>query len=231
MTGRREILVWAAVAAAVVTGFVLWHQQRVEIDGQVAVRSWNGELSVPQPARAAVYPRQRLTTEMGKRLLGLPAKRADAEQAHAEAMRAWRERSVSRDEALRILKVAERANAADLSLCRERYDKAKDVADGAFAELERRAAELEKIADPADLLAGLPGATDATNIAPDGRFELAGSVGRAPVVLVSAGEGGSSHAWLIPVEAHRAGRVAIDCTNENMATMQSLRAAAGLPGN
>lgn len=229
MSGRREILAWAAVAAAVLVGFALWHNQRVEVNGRVSLRSWDGAVSVPQPARAMAYPRQTFFTALRQRLAALPAERTRTEENHAAAMRVWREKSAARDEAARILQVAERANAADLEGCRARYDKAAAAADEAFAELERRASRLEKLSDPAGLLADLPGALDAAEVGPDGAFTLSARVGQGPVIVVLAGEKGGGQAWLRPFEAQSAGRVTMDFSNENLLTMEGLRKSAGLP--
>jgi hypothetical protein len=229
LSGRWEILVWAAAVAAVVLGFAVWHNQRVEVNGRVSLRSWDGAVSVPQPARAMTYPRQAFYTALRQRLAALPAERARAEENHTESMRVWREKSAARDEAARILQVAERANAADLEACRERYDKAAAAAQEAFAELERRASRLERLSDPAGLLVDLPGAVDAADVRPDGAFTLSPQVGSAPVIVVLAGEADGGQAWLHPVEVQSAGRVSMDFSNENLLTMEKLRKSAGLP--
>lgn len=144
---------WTAVAAAAVLGFAIWHNQRVEVNGRVALRSWDGAVSVPQPARAMAYPRQAFFTAVRQRLAALPAARTRAEANHAEAMRVWREKSAARDEASRILQVAERPNATDLEACRERYNTVAAAAEDAFAELERMASRLDRLSDTAGLLA------------------------------------------------------------------------------
>ena len=227
--GRRRGLLWAAAAAAVLLGFAVWYNQRVEVVGRIALRSWGGEVSVPQPAVAMAYPRRAIVAVLRQRLDSLPAARILAEERHETAMRAWREKSTARDEASRVVQVAERANAADLALCRERYDTAEAGAKEAFAELERRAAGLEKLADPAGLLRDLPGAVDTVEAGPDGRFTLTAHVGQAPMVLVLAGEAGGGQAWLRPIETQRAGRIEVDFTNENLLTMDGLQDVAGLP--
>lgn len=212
-----------------VLGFLVWHNQRVEVSGRVGLRSWDGTVSVPQPARAMAYPRRAFYSGLRQRLAALPAQRARAEENHSEAMRVWREKSAARDEASRILQVAERANAADLEACRELYDKAAADAEEAFAELARRASRLEGVSDPAGLLADLPGAVDSAAVGADGSFTLAVRVGEGPVILLLAGETEGGHAWLTPVELQTAGRVGMDFSNENLLTLEELRKSAGLP--
>ena len=197
--------------------------------GRIALRSWGGEVSVPQSALAMAYPRRAIVKALRQRLASLPAARGLAKERHAEAMRLWREKSAVRGEALRVVQVAERANATDLALCREIYDKAEAGAKEAFAELERRAAGLEGLADPAGLLRDLPGAVDAVEVGPEGRFTLAACVGQAPVVVVLAGEAGGGQAWLRPIQTRVAGRIEMDFANENLLTMGGLREMAGLP--
>ena len=228
MSGRREILVWAAAVAAVVLGFVVWHKQRVEVSGRVSLRSWDGAVSVPQPARALAYPRQAFFTALRQRLAALPAVRARAEENHAEAMRVWREKSAARDEASRVLQVAERANATDLEVCRERYDKAAATAEEAFAELERRASRLDKLSDPAGVLADFSGAVDGAEVGTDGVFTLSAPVGNAPVIVVLAGGADSGQAWLHPAEVQSGGQLSVDFSNENLLTMEELRRMVGL---
>ena len=217
------------MAAAVLLGFFVWHNQRVQVDGRVSLRTWDGAVSVPQPARAMAYPRHTFFSAVRQRLAALPAAHARAEENHTEAMRVWREKSAARDEASRVLQVAERANAADLEACRERYDKASAAAEEAFAELERRASRLEKLSDPAGLLADLPGAVDGAEIGADGSFTLSAPVGNAPVIVVLAGGADGGQAWLHPVEVQRAGPVSLDFSNENLLTMEELRKLVGLP--
>ena len=219
---------WAAVAAAVLVGFVLWHNQRVEVNGRVVLRSWDGAVSVPQPARAMAYPRQTFSNALRERLAVLPTERTRAGESHAEAMRVWREKSAARDEASRVLQVAERANATDLEVCRERYDKAAIAAEEAFAELELRASRLERLSDPAGLLSDVPGAVDAAEVGPDGVFTLLARVGSAPVIVVLAGEPDDGQAWLHPVEVQSAGQVTMDFSNDNLLTMPELHRSAGL---
>ena len=227
--GRRRGLLWAAAAAALLLGFAVWYNQRVEVVGRIALRSWGGEVSVPQPAVAMAYPRRAAVAALRQRLDSLPAARILAEERHETAMRAWREKSAARDEALRVVQVAERANAADLALCRELHDKAEAGAKEAFAELERCTAGLEGLADPAGLLRDLPGAVDTVEVGPEGRFTLAARVGQAPVVVVLAGEAGGGQAWLRPIQTRVAGRIEMDFANENLLTMGGLREMAGLP--
>ena len=217
------------MAAAVLLGFVVWHNQRVEVNGRVSLRSWDGVVSVPHPARAMAYPRHAFFNALRQRLAALPAARTRAEENHAEAMRVWREKSVARDEASRILQVAERANAADLEACRERYDKASAAAEEAFTELEQRASRLEKLSDPAGLLADFPGAVDEMEVGSDGVFTLSAPVGIAPVIVVLAGGANGGQAWLHPIKVQSAGQVSVDFSNENLLTMEELRKWAGLP--
>jgi len=167
----------------VVLAFAVWHQREVQITGRFSLRSWDGTASVPQPARALVFSRGTIVGQLRERLDRWPAQRASAEAAVEGARKAWREKSAAREEALRILRVAERSNAADLAACRERHDEAVRAADEAYADLERAARRVEMVTEPALLLAELTGPVDEAALEADGCFTLrardrAGSVRR-----------------------------------------------------
>lgn len=225
---RRVILAWAG-AAAVLLASALWYNQRAEVVGHIALRSWDGEVSVPQPARAMVYPKRTLVRGLRERLAAWPDALAQVEEDHAAAMRLWRDKSAAREDALRVLQVAERSNATDLQACRDRHDNALREANDAFAELERRAKRLEQMTDPASLLEDLPGAVRTAEVGADGRFALAARVGQSPVVLVLAGDAEEIQAWLRPLGVLWAGRVEMRFSNADLLTMEALREFAGLP--
>lgn len=224
VTGRREWRWWAAVAAVVVLAFAFWQQRGVEITGRVSLLSWDGTMSVPQPARALVFSRGAIVGPLREHLARQPAQRASAAADVEEARKAWREKSTAREEALRILRVAQRANAADLAACRERHDEAARAADEAYAELERGVRRMERLAEPAVLLAELTGPVDEPAVAADGSFALRARVGQGPVVVVVAdGAEGPEQAWLQPVDTVAGGEVEVDFSNANLLTARGLR--------
>lgn len=228
MTGCREMTWWAAAAAVVVLAFAVWHQRGVEIAGRVSLRSWDGTMSVPQPARALVFSRSQIVGQLRERLVRWPVQRASAEAAVEKARKAWREKSAAREEALRILRVAQRANAADLAACRERHDEAVRAADEAYVELERAARRVEMATEPAVLLAELTEPVDEAAVEANGGFVLRARAGQGPVVVVVAGGAeGPAQAWLQAVDTVAGGQVEVEFSNANLLTGQRLRDFAG----
>lgn len=149
----------------------------------------------------------------------------------AETRRAWEEKFAAREEALRILRVAERSNAADLAACRAQYADAEGEADAAYAELEQSARRSESLADPARLLGELPEAPDSNEVNPDGRFTLKSRVWHAPVVVVltDAADGARTQAWLQSLEVGAGGRMEVDFNNANLLTRDGLNRFLRLP--
>lgn len=222
---------WAVGAGAVVLSLLVWQFRGIEIRGRVSLQSWDGTLLVPQPARAMVFPRNSLLAQVRRHAAELPAARARAAAAVENEREAWRRKSAAREEALRILRVAERANAADLAACRERHAAAEQAADESFAELERRTRQAEALADPANVLVSLHGAAEEVRVGEDGRFVLRARVFDEPVVVVLAGGEGAGplQAWLQAARAPLGGFVELDFTNANLLTEDGLRAFLGVP--
>lgn len=224
------MIFWGALLLLAAALYLSWFFRAVEIRGRVSLRSWDGEVSVPESAQALVFARPRVKSGLRRQLAAWPEARAAAAARGEQAREAWREKVAAREEALRVLRVAEKANAADLAACRTRYDEAEAAAQAAFAELERCLAEEEQLADPAALIASWRGAIDATRVAADGTFVLRARRGQHPVlvVLVPAGEGGPGQAWLQAVQA-RGADVQMELSNTNLLTLAGLEEFAG-PG-
>lgn len=227
--GNRELIVWVGALLAAAVAYFVWHGRAVEIGGRVALQSWDGGVSVPESAQALVYTRPALKRFLRQQLAALPEVRTLAEARGAEARRIWREKAAAREEVMKILRVAERANAADLPECRARFAEVEAAANEAFAELERRTAELEEVADPAAMLSEMRGAVAGAEVGADGRFVLRTNVGQRPVlvVLVPAGEAGPGQAWLQRVDAWGGGVVEVELSNANLLTMAGLREFLG----
>jgi hypothetical protein len=228
--GRRESMFWTVAVVVVLLGVTAWQARMVEIGGRVSLRSWDGAVTVPQPARAAVLARSALAEQLQHRVAKLPAEQAAAAVAVDAARRAWRENSEKRDEALRILRVAERSNAADLAVCRERHAEAAVAVDEAYEVLERRMQKADQLANPAALLEPLPDPLAVTEVGADGSFALQARVWHRPVVVVLAGEGGAAgQAWLQAVDAPVGGRVEVEFSNADLLTVEGVRRFLGLP--
>ncbi len=227
--GRNKLTWWAAGAVVVLLAFALWQSRGVEIEGRVALRSWDGAMSIPQPARAMVFSRWSLVSQLRSRAIKLPEQRAATEAVVAEARMAWQKESAAREEALRILRVAERSNAADLAECRGQHEAATQAADAAYADLEAAMRKLEALDNPASLLAEAEDPVDETEVGADGSFLLRARVGHGPVVVVLAGDENSPlQAWMQVVDATTEGRAVLEFSNANLLTAEELGKFLGL---
>ena len=220
------VLALLLVAGAV---YAAWAMRAVEIRGRVALRAWDGAVAVPESAQALVFARSAARTMLQQQFEAWPESRAVAEERQEAARRAWRERVAAREEALKILRVAEQANAADLAACRARYNEAESAARSAYATLEERTAAFEESSDPAALVADWRGSLDGGEVGGDGRLVLRARVGQRPVVVVlsGAGETGPGQAWLAALPA-AGGVVEVEFSNTNVLTWEGLREFAGL---
>ena len=226
---NRPLIVWGALLLLAAAVYLSWSLRAVEIRGRVALRSWDGEVSVPDSAQALVFSRPGVKSALRKQLAAWPEARAAAKARGEQAREVWRGKVAAREEALRILRVAEKANAADLAACRSRHAEAEAAAQASFAELERSLADEEKLGDPAALIAAWRGALDGTRVAGDGTFVLRARRGQHPVlvVLVPAGPSGPAQAWVQPVEA-RGGVAEVELSNTNVLTPAALQEFAGV---
>lgn len=228
MRANRPLIFWGVLLLLAAAVYLSWFLRAVEIRGRVALRSWDGEVSVPLSAQAFVFSRPGVKSVLRRQWAAWPAEQAAAQARGEEAREVWREKVAAREEALRVLRVAEKANAADLAACRLRHDEAEAAAQAAFAELEKRLAEEEQLSDPAALVAAWRGAIDGTRVAADGTFALRARAGQHPVlvVLVPAGEAGPGQAWLQSVDA-RGGAAEVELSNTNLLTLAGLREFSG----
>jgi len=227
MTRKRIYLIGGA-ALLLVAGYFFWALQPVEIRGRVALRAWDGSVAIPDAAQALVFSGSSAKKMAQEQLRALPESRAQCQARCNDARAAWEERVAEREEAMRILRVAEQANADDLAACRERYDKAQGSAQQAYAALEECMFELDQLADPAALLAQWRGAEASANVSPEGSFVLHSRAGRRPVlvVLVPPGPGRPGQVWLERVSA--GGAAEFEFSNTNLLTLDGLREFSGI---
>lgn len=230
MRDHRELIFWVAALLAAATAYFFWHNREVEIRGRVILRSWDGGLTVPESAEVSVYARPSLKSSLRGKRQAWSEDQAAAEARSEEARRGWREKVAAREETGKILRVAERSNATDLDLCRARHAEAEDAANAAYAELERRTALMDKLADPAAMLSGLRGALASTKIDGEGHFSLKARIGQRPVlvVLVPAGQSGVGAAWLQRVDASGESAVEVELSNTNLLTLDGLQDFLGV---
>ena len=84
----------------------------------------------------------------------------------------WNQRVALRDEAARILRVAERSNAADLEICRARHRESAADAEDALRRMEQLGSSGDHIADPSRFRASLPSPSMEFSVNADGEFSV-----------------------------------------------------------
>lgn len=152
----------------------------------------------------------------------------------------WALKAAAREEAARILRVAERANAADLEICRARHREAAEDAEEALRKMEKLDSGADHATDPERFLAGLPLPSAEFVAGADGQFSVQATRGEAGYVVASLERGGGRKellVWLQPAEPEQKEEVRL--SNANVLTGESLarlargirnrRAAAGPP--
>lgn len=229
---RRKQIIPAALLLLLAGVCLAWQSRPVQIEGRLALRGWDGGVVAPVSGRGVVMPVSKLRSLLRGKMQALDVELAAAELRCDEARRLWVEKSAARVEAMRVLRVAERANAADLVSCRERHAEAAMAADEALAVLERRNRQREALFDPAALLADLPAPTDIAQIGEDGLFTLKARAWHRPlVVVVQTGDAkdGAGQVWLRAVEVSGGQTVQVEFSNADILTMQKLKTFAGVP--
>jgi hypothetical protein len=218
---RGKFAAGGLMLVAVVAALAWWQTREIEVTGRVALQGWDGGVTVPPGGRVVVMPAHGTKRAVQRTLEDLPQLLETAESARKLARERWEKRLVGRDEARRVLQVAERANAADLEACRVRLRQAESELDEAFDRLEARTAELEKLANPASWLTGLGRRFEGVPLAKDGGFSLRVRTGRRGAVVLVTAE--PSLVWLQPLEV-RLGCVApLEFTNANLVDLAWLR--------
>ena len=221
---RAQLRAVASLAAVVaITLLVRWWP--FVATGTVRLESFDGSISAPHSASVCAVSRRQLLAHVRKEFDQLPLKVAAADQAIAEAREEWNRRARRRDDAGRVLRVAERSNASDLSACRAVYERAASETDTAYESMEARMRERDALEDPATIIGSSPDTSSAKAANSDGSFVLRSWGPRSAFfVLVRAeDQKGASMLWLVP--ANHAPAI---YDNSNMLTPAALRTLAGL---
>ena len=194
---HARILLCGVAATVIVVGYAWWPVREVEVTGRVALRAWNGAWTVPSEGRAVLLPASQVEHHVKNRRVAWLRQWEEAEAERERARADWDKHTASRDEAVRVLRVAERANTPDLELCRQRLAEAEEMLGAAFARLERWTEQVEESADPRAVLEGLEGlegAGEAVGWDEDGRFAIQKRAESRSVVMVTA------EPWLVWLE-------------------------------
>lgn len=181
----RHLLVFVAAAVLLVGGYFLLVPRTLVVEGRVVLRGLDGEETPVAGAKVAVYPSGVVEDALRRWRREHEGSRAEKGLELQAARKLWGEMTARRDEAARILRVAERANSADLAICRARYREAATDAEDALKRMEDLGAGSDEAVDPARFLAGLPSATNQWVTDATGTFRAVIPTG-AEVVLVAS---------------------------------------------
>ncbi|MBU3665148.1 MAG: hypothetical protein FGM15_04615 [Chthoniobacterales bacterium] len=220
----RRVFRAAVVAAAAALLFVLALQWRpFEVSGRVRLESFDGAVSVPGETTVRLVPRATFLAHARHELDALPSLVAAADEAAVRAREEWSRKARRRDDAAKILRVAEGANSSDLESCRAAYERSSQDAEAAYAAMEKRAMDREALEDTAFILDDFSDNSPAQKIDTDGRFRMRSWGPRSAFLLLvrATGTGGSALSWLAPADATPA---VFD--NTNVLTLDALRKLA-----
>jgi hypothetical protein len=168
----RHLLVFLAIAGLLAGGYFLLVPQSSRLEGRVVLRGLDGQETPGAGAKVAHYPAELVDEALSRWLRDYEENRSKNRLELQAARRRWEQMAERRDEAARILRVAERANSADLEICRARHREAVADAEDALRRMEQMDAGLNETADPVRLVAELPLAAGETTAGADGTFAL-----------------------------------------------------------
>lgn len=220
----RTLPAAVAAAGAVLVIILLVRWWPLTVSGTVRLESFDGSVSSPHAATVCIVPRQSLLAHVRQEFEQLPARVAAAEKAISDAREEWSRKARRRDDAAKILRVAERSNASDLDACRAVYERAVQEVGAAYDTMERRVVERDSLDDPAAILAAPPRSSSCQALGDDGKFVLRSRGPRSGffVFVDARNKDGASMVWLVP--AASAPEV---YDNRNVLTPDALRALAG----
>ena len=168
----RHLLVFLAIASLLAAGYFLLVPRTSLLEGRVVLRGLNDEETPGAGAKVAHHPAGVLDEALLQWLRRYEENRSKNRLQFQGARRLWEQMAARRDEAARILRAAERANSADLEICRARHREAVADAEDALRRMERMDAGLDETTDPVRFVTELPQAAGETTAAADGTFAL-----------------------------------------------------------
>ena len=183
-SGMRHLLVFLALAALLAAGYFLLVPRASLLEGRVVLRGLDGKDTPGAGAKVAHYPAGAVDEALSRWLQDYEENRSGNRLEILATRRLWRQMAERRDQAAKILRAAERANSADLEICRARHREAVADAEDALRRLEQMDAGLDETADPVRLVTELPPAAGETTAGVDGTFTLK-VPGNADIYLVA----------------------------------------------
>lgn len=152
----RHFWVFVAVVVLVAGGYFLSVPRTSVIEGRVVLHGLDGRETPGAGATVAVYSAPAVEGVLRQWSSDYEDSRTQNRLELQAARRHWTEMTARRDEAARILRVAEQANAADLEICRARHREAAADAEEALQRMEHLGSGLDESINPVRFLAALP---------------------------------------------------------------------------
>jgi hypothetical protein len=195
----RHLGIFALLVVLLGGGYLLLAPRTAAVEGRVVLRGLDGHETPGAGAKVAGYPVEAAGEALRQWLREYDELHSRSRLELQAARKNWHELTARRDETARILRVAERANSADLEICRARHREAVADAEDAFRRLEQLSAALDDSVAPARFVANLPPAWSETASDADGVFR-AELPGGAEIFLVARlpgkAPGAESVVWL-----------------------------------
>lgn len=195
----RHLLVLLVVAGLLAGGYFVLLPRTSQLEGRVGLRRLNDQETPGAGAKVGYYPPGVVDEALRRWLRAYEENRTRNRLEVQGARRHWEQMAKRRDEAATILRAAEKANSADLEICRARHREAVADAEDALRLVEQMDAGLDEATDLVRFVAELPPASAQASAGADGvfRVELPGD---AEVYLVARLRGESPEAetlvWL-----------------------------------
>lgn len=219
----RHLLVFAAVV--VLLGAVYFWVQggSTSVHGRVLLQDVNGGELPGSGAKVAWHPADVVEQQLHAWLEAREGWRRDNELEIRAVRNEWNQKVSARDEAARILRVAERANAADLEICRARHREAAADAEDALRGLEKLNSGADDATDPARFLASLPPPSVEFAADGDGRFSVQAPQGSKGFLVASLERAGKREELLVWMQrAESDDDEGVQLSNANLLTSETL---------
>lgn len=222
----RHLLVFAAVLG-VLAGLYFWGQGRTaSLEGRVYTRDLEGREVPGANAKVVWYPADVVGQQLASWLADYDNLRRESGLSLRAARNEWNQRVALRDEAARILRVAERANSADLDICRARHREAAADAEEALRHMESLESAANQASDPARFLASLPPPSVEFAADSDGRFRVDAPHGVRGFVFAALGGGEGKEAMVWWREVVVGEGELLEFSNANVLTAEMLAGIA-----
>jgi len=194
----RHLFFLLALVALVAGGYFLLRPSDAAIDGRVFLSGLDGREIAGAGAKVKCYPADVVDAALADWLRKMEELRSENGLELQAARSEWSRAVTRREEAARLLSLAEQSRSADLAISQARYREAAADAEEALRRMERLDASLDEEADPGRFVSALEGASGQVAAGPDGSFRMAIPSGvEVYLAVVLAGEqGGNTSAWL-----------------------------------